>query len=206
MTPKSLGKFSHKWIFISSSRTLTTWSVKWQLKFNVSKCFIFHLGPDHPFGNYYLDGIQVSPTNIVKDLGVTIDSLLKFHEHTNLTVSKANRVLGLIRKTFQCRDQDMVTRLFKSLIRPILEYGNLLWGPFYSTDQQAIEGVQHRATKLITSIGHLSYPERLQILNLPSLYYRRLRGDMTDFYVPNQSSQFRRILTRFISTSINYLH
>ena len=68
-------------------------SVKWLLKFNGSKCFIFHLGPDHPFGNYYLDGIQVSPTNVVKDLGVTIDSLLKFHEHTNLTVSKANRVL-----------------------------------------------------------------------------------------------------------------
>ena len=118
----------------------------------------------------------------MKDLGVTIDSLLKFHEHTNLTVSKANRVLGLIRKTFQCREQDMVTRLFKSLIRPILEYGNLLWGPFYSTDQQAIEGVQRRATKLITSICHLSYPERLQILNLPSLYYRRLRGDMIFMY------------------------
>jgi len=84
---------------------LFTWSVKWQLKSNVSKCFIFHLGPDHPFGNYYLDGIQVSPTNIVKDLGVTINSLLKFYEHTNLTVSKANRVLGLIRKTFQCREQ-----------------------------------------------------------------------------------------------------
>ena len=142
------------------------WSVKWQLKFNVSKCFIFHLGPDHSFGNYYLDGIQVSPTNIVKDLGVTIDSLLKFHEHTNLIVSKANHIF---RKTFQCREQDMVTR---SLIRPILEYGNLLWGPFYSTDQQAIEGVQRCATKLITSIGHLSYPERHQILNLPSLYHR----------------------------------
>ena len=102
----------------------------------------------------YLDGVQVSPTNIVKDLGVTIDSLLKFHEHTNLTVSN---VLGLICETFQCREQDMVTRLFKSLIRLILEYGNLLWGPFYSTDQQAIEGVQQRATKLITSIRHLSY-------------------------------------------------
>ena len=49
----------------------------------------------------------------------------------------------------------MVTRLFKSLIRRILEYSNLLWGPFYTTDQQAIEGVQRRATKLITSIGHL---------------------------------------------------
>ena len=73
--------------FQQDINSLFAWSVKWQLKFNVSKCFIFHFGPDHSFGNYYLDGIQVSPTNIVKYLGVTRDSLLKFHEHTNLTVS-----------------------------------------------------------------------------------------------------------------------
>ena len=79
----------------------------------------------------------------------------------------------------------MVTRLFKSLITPILKYGNLLWGPFYSTDQQALEGVQRHATKLITSISHLSYSERHQILNLPSLYCQRLRGDMIFMYVPN---------------------
>ena len=103
---------------------------------------------------------------------------LKFHEHTNLTITKANRVLGLIRKTFYCREPDMITKLFKSLIRPILEYGNLIWGPHYVADQQAIEGVQQRATKLISSISHCPYPEKLRILNLPSLNYRRLRGDM----------------------------
>ena len=96
--------------FQQDINNLFAWSVKWQLKFNVSKCFRFHLGSDHPFGNYYLDGVQVSPTNTVKDLGVNIDSLLKFHKHTNLTVSKANRALRLIRKTFQCREQDTVVR------------------------------------------------------------------------------------------------
>ena len=107
---------------------------------------------------------------------------LKFHEHTNLTITKANRVLGLIRKTFYCREPDIVTKLFKSLIRPILEHGNLTWGPHYVADQQAVEGVQQRATKLISSISHCPYPERLRILNLPSLNYRRLRGDMIFLY------------------------
>ena len=37
-----------------------------------------------------------------------MDCYLKFHEHTNLTVTKANRVLGLIRKTFNCREPDMI--------------------------------------------------------------------------------------------------
>jgi len=35
-----------------------------------------------------------------------------------------------------------------------------------------------RATKLITCIKHLTYAERLSYLNLPTLHYRRLRGDM----------------------------
>ena len=38
--------------FQQDINNLFAWSVKWQLKFNVSKCFIFHLGPDYPFGNY----------------------------------------------------------------------------------------------------------------------------------------------------------
>jgi len=168
--------------FQQDINNLFSWSAKWQLKFNVSKCFIFHLGPNHSYGNYFLDGDQILPNNIVRDLGVTMDCLLKFHEHTNLTVAKANRVLGLIRKTFNCKEPDIITKLFKSLVRPILEYGNLIWGPHYVVDQQAIEGVQRRATKLISSICHYPYSERLQILNLPSLCYRRLRGDMIFLY------------------------
>ena len=103
--------------FQQDINNLFTWSVKWQLKFNILKCFIFHLGPDHSYGDYYLDGIQILPNTTVKDLGVTMDCYLKFHEHTNLTVTKTNRVLGLIRKTLNCREPDMITKLFKSLIR-----------------------------------------------------------------------------------------
>ena len=125
----------------------------------------------------------------MKDLGVTMDCYLKFHEHTTLTVTKANRVLGLIRKIFNCREPDMITKLFKSLMRPILEYGNLIWGPHYVADQQAIEGVQWRANKLISSINHCPYPERLKILNfkLPVVEGRH------DIFASNHSPQFRFI-------------
>ena len=59
--------------------------------------------------------------------------------------------------------------LYKVLVRPILEYGNAVWGPFFAT-QIAIEKVQRRATKLVMSIRNLPYNERLSILKLPSLY------------------------------------
>ena len=57
-----------------------------------------------------------------------------------------------------------------------------VWGPHYKMDQQKIERVQRRATKLIEDIKYLSYEERLCNLNMPSLQHRRLRGDMIDTY------------------------
>ena len=69
-----------------------------------------------------------------------------------------------------------------SLVSPHLEYANTVWGPHYKMDQQKIERVQRRATKLIEDIKILSYEERLCNLNMPSLQHRRLRGDMIDIY------------------------
>ena len=67
-------------------------------------------------------------------------------------------------------------------MRPLLEYGNLIWGPFYILDQRLVENVQRRATRLVPGIGHLSYTDRLRTLHIPSLAYRRKRGDMLLLY------------------------
>jgi len=66
---------------------------------------------------------------------------------------------------------------YKALIHLILEYGNTIWGPFYTTDITKIENIQRKATKLIPTIQHLSYEDRLRLLKLPTLQYRRHRGD-----------------------------
>lgn len=54
---------------------------------------------------------------------------------------KANRILGLISKIFQYREPDMIIKLYKSLVRLIIEYGNHIWGPHYATDQTEYKGV-----------------------------------------------------------------
>ena len=63
------------------------------------------------------------------DLGILFDSQLKFHDHTVQVTTKANRVLGLIKKSFDYLDPIMLTQLFSTLVRPILEYNNAIWGP-----------------------------------------------------------------------------
>ena len=52
----------------------------------------------------------------------------------------------------------------------------------YKDIADIIEDVQRRATKLIPEIKHLSYPERLRKLKLPTLSYRRIRGQMIEVY------------------------
>ena len=117
-----------------------------------------------------------------RDLGVFLDPLLKFRKQAAAAASKGNQMLALIRRSFVCLDTVMLPLLFKSLVRPHLEYGNLIWGPFNRADQKLVERVQRRATKLVPEIKHLPYQERLRHLNLPSLYHRRRRGDMIAVY------------------------
>ena len=74
--------------------------------------------------------------------------------------------------------------LYKALIRPILEYMEILFGIrlLKSTSIRLFKGIQRRYTKKVTGHSDLSYEERLKSLKLPSLEYHRMRGDLTEVY------------------------
>ena len=69
-----------------------------------------------------------------KDLGVIIDEKLKFDKHTEAQVNKANKVLGLLRRSFETLDKETLVWLFKALVRPHLEYCNLSLGHLLSSN------------------------------------------------------------------------
>ncbi|KAK3771262.1 hypothetical protein RRG08_024341 [Elysia crispata] len=110
-----------------------------------------------------------------KDLGVVVDSQLNFKDHISQATTKANRILGVIRRSFDHLTDHTFVQLYKALVRPILEYGHSVWQPVLEILQQDIKDVQRRATKLIGHLKDKPYPERLSILKLPSLEHRRLR-------------------------------
>ena len=91
---------------------------------------------------------------------------------------KANRVLAYMRRGFINLNESILLQLYKSMVRPILEYGNVIWGPHYIFDQRKLEGVQLCVTKLVLSLRDESYINRLTILNILSLLYRFRRGDL----------------------------
>ena len=162
--------------------SVVDWSDKWQLPFNEAKCKCLHIGPGNLKHVYQMRDNVLESTSDERDLGIVIDSALKFKRQAASAASKATQVLAVIRRSFAHLTVQTVTLLYKTLVRPHLEYGNVIWGPFNRADQKLLERVQRRATKLVPEIRALPYPQRLQRLHLPSLYYRRRRGDMIAIY------------------------
>ena len=101
-----------------------------------------------------------------------MDKALNFSEHISSKINKANRNLGLIFRIFTYMDKEMFLNLYKSIVRPHVEYAVTVCTPLYKKDMVAIENVQRRATKLVRTISHLPYQEKLKCLGLPSLEYR----------------------------------
>ena len=158
------------------------WSKRWQLPFNESKCKVMHFGFKNQHQSYQLNDQTLNTSDNEKDLGVLVDDKLKFHIHAASASKKANQMLGIIKKAYTSREASIICLLYKAMVRPHLEYGNAIWGPFYQEDIKIIEAVQRRATKLILGMKENAYEERLKILKLPSLVYRRKRGDMIWMY------------------------
>ena len=161
---------------------LVEWSQRWQMGFNESKCKVLHLGSSNPGYEYSMKNTSLESITDEKDLGVTIDQDLKFHLHVSKAVNKASRMLRLVRATFTCLDETTLPKLFTTMVRPHLEYGNVIWCPRFQRDKLEVEKIQRRATKLIPNLRSLPYKDRLVALRLPSLFYRRRRGDMLQVY------------------------
>ena len=151
-----------------------------QMRFHPAKCRTIHLGKHNPNTKYTLpidDETlhEIAQTAEEKDLGGTIDDKLIFSRHIQIQVNKANSAVGLIRHTFKHLDKESFLYLYKSLVRPHLEYASVIWSPKMKKHQDSIEKVQRRATRMLPEISHLSYTDRLLTLGLPSLKYRRER-------------------------------
>jgi len=166
---------------------ISNWSKLWLLKFNTLKCTVIHLGQgDHNTYTLYDQTLgtqnQLESTTEQRDLGIWITPDMSPSFHCHKIASNANQILGRLKRSFRNRSAPMFTMLYKTLVRPHLEYCAPIWSPHLAKDIDVLEKVQRRATKLITSISTLSYECRLRELDLHSLYCRRQRGDLIEVF------------------------
>ena len=111
--------------------------------------------------NYFLEK-PLKDVHNFKDLGVTKTKDLSWGNHIGITVNKANKVLGSIKRSVGTADTNVFSMLYKSLARPILEYAVPVWCPYLVKDIHALENVQRRASRLALNQrkGYMSYEDR----------------------------------------------
>lgn len=181
---------------------LDDWAKKWQLSFNSrSKCKVMHIRNNNTKRKYKMQQeqelVDLETTEIEKDIGVHVDKELKFDRHVEIQCGKANKILGMIRRSFTYIDKDSMKKLYTALIRPILEYGHVVTYPRFKKSATLLESVQHRATKMVPELHDLEYEDRRREMDLQSLYYRRDRGDMIECYkMTHNSYEITPILKR----------
>ena len=163
---------------------LYNWTKYSLVRFHPGKCVTMRLMPRQTNTQlfYNIDETKLRTVNSEQDLGLIIGNELTFKEHIHLKVKKANALFGMLRKTFVHLDKEMFKQLFIAIVRPHLEYGAAVWNQYKKELIRLIENVQRRASRQVAGISHLPYNRRLEEMKLPTLQYRRFRGDMIKVY------------------------
>ena len=172
---------------------LNEWSLKWKLYFNVNKCKVMEIYTNKLSSQMSsLNELKMcdakngrtslEKTTSERDLGVTLNKKLKWNDHIENAVLKANNALGMLRKTFKYWSCKSFKQLYVAFVRPHLEYCSAIWNPHLKKDILKLERVQRRATKLIPGIRDLPYEERLNKIGLQTLEKRRVRGDLIQYF------------------------
>jgi ribonucleases P/MRP protein subunit RPP40 len=161
---------------------LHEWSIMWQLNLAVNKCFVLHIGYRNSNCSYKVGAVSLADVSETVDLGVRVDSELRFNRHIHSIVLKAQQRCALIKRCFKTKDPRVLMKAFTVYVRPIIEYCSVVWNPQYQCYVKQIESVQKRFTKYLVNMKHLSYHERLIKLQIDSLATRRLKSDLCTVY------------------------
>ena len=169
---------------------LTEWQNRWLLRFNTAdnKCKVMYAGRTRIQTQYILNSNTLPATENEKDLGVTVTLNLKRSENIQKCKGnrKANRMMGWITRNLITKDIRTMVTVYKTIIRPHLEYCVQLWNPDACQGNwkiiRDIEKVQRDFTRRINDIGLLSYHERLLKCGLTTLVERRARGDLIECF------------------------
>ena len=146
---------------------ISQWCDFWQMDLNESKCGLLSITRNtSPFHfPYQLSDVRVKTMEAQKDLGVLVTSHLKWNSQVLAACSKANKMLGFIRRSaFDIHDERVRKSLYTSLVRSNLAYCSQVWAPQPVNLILDMERIQRRVTKFILSLPYrseVSYKQRL---------------------------------------------
>ena len=164
-------------MLISDCSNVMNWMSDNLLSLSTSKSCVLHLSSHfNPCYPCIVNGVSIDSVESVFDLGILIDRDLAFNSHISQVVRKCGVRLSVIRKNFHYRDRSFLIQLYKTFVRPLLEYATPVWSPHHLNDINLLESIQRRFTRAI--LPELPYVDRCRELGLMPLEQRRNVSDM----------------------------
>ena len=154
----------------------------WGLSFAAHKCGRLRLV--RSFANVppplllTIDEQELRCSQSCRDLGLTVDTSLKFHIHVSQISAKASGISSNLLRGTICRTPNFMRELYISHIRPLIEFCSPVWNLGYIEDMKRLESIQRRWTKQVDGLLHVEYYHRLKSLNLYSVWGRLMRADL----------------------------
>ena len=132
---------------------LEAWACDWGMQFNASKCHVMvvNKGQSHRPFLYQLCGTILDSVSREKYLGVLLSQEMSWSPHIGNIVAKAHQKLGFIRRNLRGSPQDCKRLAYIALVRSGLEYASIIWDPTLKKDTEALERVQRKAARWVTS-------------------------------------------------------
>lgn len=172
-------------------RSLELWCRQNNLKMNINKCHIihFHRRVNPYLHDYELGSDRLPSVNTVRDLGIIFSFDLSFKEHIVSVVSAACNTLGFILRWGGHFRVDSIRTLYCALVRSKLEYGSVIWSPYYDNQRLLIERVQHRFLRYVSyrvglpmEVACHEYATILCRMSMLSLERRRIIAEIIFIY------------------------
>ena len=165
---------------------LTKWASDWQMDFNVSKCHLLRVtNKRKPHESTYSANTEaLAKVSQCDYLGIRCSETLRWGAHCSKVAAKANKTLGLIRRTLKSCSREVKERAYMMLVRPTLEYASSSWNPHTDTDVNRLEQVQKNAARFVCNNYKLttSTSGLVSSLGWDTLEHRRLFNQSVLFY------------------------
>ena len=165
---------------------LSSWSSTWLMHFNIAKCSILTITNKRSpsLFQYTINGQSLARVDQADYLGVTISKDLRWENHCHKITQKANRTLGLLRRTLSPCTHEVKAKAYQTLVRPQLEYASESWNPHHANTINRLEQVQRAAARFVfrdyrrtTSVTPL-----IDTLGWDTLHNRRLASQLHMFF------------------------
>ena len=161
---------------------ISQWANIWQLRLNPDKTKRLTIGKIRYDYDYVLDDKVIENVEFMCDLGIIVQSNLKYTRHCNNVKRKAYFSIRNLFNTFKNHDCRFYANLYICYVRPLLESASQIWSPIQKGNIDGIESVQRYFTRRLPDLKDIPYLDRLKLLKLETLEARRIKSDLVLFY------------------------